>query len=170
MAEIYFNEICVIDEAYLIYEWGSEFRPDFAKLSQLSCLFPYVPILALTVTARKKLTEVLKGNLPIKDPCILIGNLDRPNIVICKSNRGPSSFGTESYIMTFYNSSLRNSSWSYKINVIYRREVRIGKNFSMQTDLRRQLTFSFNCQNKQRNILKSRKCAEYQSIKVFTLS
>ena len=24
---------CVIDEAHLVYEWRSEFRPDFAKLS-----------------------------------------------------------------------------------------------------------------------------------------
>ena len=39
----------------------------------------------------------MKGNLQIKDPFILVGNLDRPNIFICKSKRRPSSFGAESY-------------------------------------------------------------------------
>ncbi|KAK2558923.1 ATP-dependent DNA helicase Q-like 3 [Acropora cervicornis] len=83
--------VCIIDEAHLVYEWGSEFRPDFGKPSQLS------PILARTATAPKKLIEFLKGNLRIKDPFILVGNLDRPNIFICKSKRRPSSFGAESY-------------------------------------------------------------------------
>ena len=71
--------VCIIDEAHLVYEWGSEFHPDFGKLSQLS------PILAQTATALKKLVEFVKGDLQIKDPFILVGNLDRPNIFICKS-------------------------------------------------------------------------------------
>lgn len=83
--------VCIIDEAHLEYDWGSEFRPDFGKLSQLS------PILTQTATAPKKLIEFLTGNLQIKDPFILVGNLDRPNIFICKSKWRPSSFGAESY-------------------------------------------------------------------------
>ena len=51
---------CVIDEAHLIKERGSKFRPDFGKLAQLGSLFPTAPILGLTATAPQKLIQHLK--------------------------------------------------------------------------------------------------------------
>ena len=98
-SDLYQNRLvhCVIDEAHLIKEWGSEFRPDFGKLAQLESLFPTAPILALTATAPQKLIEHLKVKLQIKNPMVLVGNLDRSNIFICKDKRRTSSSGAESY-------------------------------------------------------------------------
>ena len=92
----------MIDEAHLIKEWGSEFCPDFGKLAQLGSLFPSAPILALTATAPKKLIEHLKNKLQVKNPIVLIGNLDRSNIFICKDKRSPSAFGAESMVTFRY--------------------------------------------------------------------
>ena len=43
-----------INEAYLVEEWGFDFRPDFSNLSQLASIFPAIPIIPLNATALKK--------------------------------------------------------------------------------------------------------------------
>lgn len=40
----------VIDEAHCISEWGSDFRPDYSKLSQIKSIFPGVRILGMSAT------------------------------------------------------------------------------------------------------------------------
>ena len=101
----------VIDEAHLVYEWGSEWGSELKVLpAWLSVSLRSHYILALTATAPTKLIEFLKENLHIKDPFNLVGNLDRPNIFICKSKRRPSSLGAESVTLAFYSPSPRSSS------------------------------------------------------------
>ena len=145
---------CVIDEARLVYEWGSEFRPDFAKPSQLGCLFPYTPILALTATALKKRIEFLKGNLHIKDPFILVGNLDRPNIFICKSKRRPSSLGAESYILQPIAEELKLKLLDYPLTTVYLPLKWCGYAFKLFLDvLREKSYFPENCVKSPENCL-----------------
>lgn len=53
MDMLYYNKfisMIVIDEAHCISEWGSDFRPDYARLSELRTTFPDVRILAMSAT------------------------------------------------------------------------------------------------------------------------
>ncbi|XP_068749252.1 uncharacterized protein [Montipora capricornis] len=79
------------------YPASLPFSSDFDKLAQLESLFPMAPILALTATAPQKLIEHLKVKLQLKNPTVLVGNLDRANIFFYKFKRRPSTFGSQSY-------------------------------------------------------------------------
>ena len=63
----------VIDEAHCVAKWGSDFREDYARLSQLHKSFPNTPIAAFTATAdeatRQNIAEVLfnkKGKISVQ--------------------------------------------------------------------------------------------------------
>ena len=74
--------ICLvaIDEAQCITSWGSKFRPDFGKLSQLRKWLPDVPFLALTATAGLFMMTTIVNNLALKNPVIHSSKIDRSNI------------------------------------------------------------------------------------------
>ncbi|CAB3982252.1 ATP-dependent DNA helicase Q1 [Paramuricea clavata] len=111
----------VIDEAHLVAEWGREFRKDYGKLSQLTSLFPYSPVLLLTATAPNQTREALIANLSLKDPRIIIANLNRKNIYIEKSKRLASSLGEESYhsILLSIAKDLKQQLVNYPLTIIY---------------------------------------------------
>ena len=60
----------VIDEVHCVSAWGSDFRPDYAKLSSLKERYPSVPLLGLTATASSDVKSDIQVKLGIKDKVI----------------------------------------------------------------------------------------------------
>lgn len=72
----------VIDEAHCISQWGHSFRPDYRQLSQLKANFPDKPLMALTATATVAVERDIITQLVMKNPVMIKGSFDRPNLMI----------------------------------------------------------------------------------------
>lgn len=70
----------VVDEAHCISMWGHDFRPDYRNLRQLRNHFPDAPIHAFTATATPKVRDDIASQLNLRNPEILVGSFDRPNL------------------------------------------------------------------------------------------
>jgi len=70
-----------IDEAHCISEWGHDFRPSYRGLRMLRDEFPDVGIHAFTATATEHVRSDVVEQLGLRDPEVLIGSFDRPNLV-----------------------------------------------------------------------------------------
>lgn len=78
-----------IDEAHCISMWGHDFRPEYRRLGELREVFPKVSFHAYTATATERVQEDIAKQLRLKNPEILVGSFDRPNLhykVYQKSN------------------------------------------------------------------------------------
>jgi len=70
-----------IDEAHCISHWGHDFRPEYRQLELLRERFPSASIHAFTATATPQVREDIARQLGLRDPAVLIGIFDRPNLV-----------------------------------------------------------------------------------------
>jgi ATP-dependent DNA helicase RecQ len=70
-----------IDEAHCISHWGHDFRPEYRQMNRLRELFPHASIHAYTATATERVRHDIINQLGLKDPAVLVGNFDRPNLV-----------------------------------------------------------------------------------------
>ncbi len=70
-----------IDEAHCISQWGHDFRPEYRQLSLLREAFPDVAIHAFTATATPRVRTDIATELALRNPAILVGSFDRPNLV-----------------------------------------------------------------------------------------
>ena len=69
-----------VDEAHCISEWGHDFRPEYRRLAELRGMLPDVPFLALTATATERVRADILTQLKLRDPAVLIGSFNRPNL------------------------------------------------------------------------------------------
>ena len=76
-----------IDEAHCISDWGHDFRPEFRELRQMRGLFPKTALHAYTATATKRVRDDIVEQLQLREPEILVGSFDRPNLVYRVSRR-----------------------------------------------------------------------------------
>ena len=80
----------VVDEAHCISEWGHDFRPDFLRLKEVVESLGSPPLMAVTATATRRVQESIARNLAMRDPQILVGGFNRPNLHFsvkrCKSD------------------------------------------------------------------------------------
>ncbi len=69
-----------IDEAHCISHWGHDFRPEYRQLRELRDLFPDASIHAFTATATEQVRADIRAELRLREPHVLVGDLDRPNL------------------------------------------------------------------------------------------
>src|SRR5260370_9419387 len=69
-----------IDEAHCISHWGHDFRPEYRQLNRLREFFPKASVHGYTATATEQVRRDIIAQLGLRDPAVLVGNFDRPNL------------------------------------------------------------------------------------------
>ncbi len=94
-----------IDEAHCISEWGHDFRVEYRQLNVLREQFPQVGIHAFTATATDQVRRDIARQLKLRDPEVLVGSFDRPNLVYRADRRDNVSEQIQSIIDRHRNES-----------------------------------------------------------------
>lgn len=70
-----------VDEAHCISHWGHDFRPEYRQLGRLREVFPDISLHAYTATATEQVRRDIARQLGLRDPEVLVGDFDRPNLI-----------------------------------------------------------------------------------------
>ena len=70
-----------VDEAHCISQWGHDFRPEYRQLRALRAAFPAINVHAYTATATPQVRGDIVSELRLKEPKVLVGSFDRPNLI-----------------------------------------------------------------------------------------
>ncbi len=69
-----------VDEAHCVSHWGHDFRPEYRQLARLRDSFPEAAVHAYTATATERVRDDICEQLGLRDPEVMVGNFDRPNL------------------------------------------------------------------------------------------
>jgi ATP-dependent DNA helicase RecQ len=69
-----------VDEAHLISQWGHDFRTDYMRLGAQADALEVPVRMALTATAAQPVRLEICRRLGLRDPEVVVGDLDRPQI------------------------------------------------------------------------------------------
>jgi ATP-dependent DNA helicase RecQ len=72
--------LIAVDEAHCVSQWGHDFRPEYAQLSNLRELRPEIPMIALTATATPLVKKDIIRQLSLKQPAQHVYGFYRPNL------------------------------------------------------------------------------------------
>ncbi|HET7342651.1 MAG TPA: RecQ family ATP-dependent DNA helicase, partial [Methylomirabilota bacterium] len=70
-----------VDEAHCISQWGHDFRPEYRQLRALRAAFADTAVHAYTATATPQVRDDIVAELKLRDPVVLVGSFDRPNLI-----------------------------------------------------------------------------------------
>ncbi|MDE5691816.1 MAG: ATP-dependent DNA helicase, partial [Alistipes sp.] len=73
-------QLIAVDEAHCISQWGYDFRPSYLRIAELRQKLPGVPVLALTASATKLVTDDIMHHLRFAEPRLLRSSFARPNL------------------------------------------------------------------------------------------
>lgn len=74
--------LIVIDEAHCVSAWGHEFRPTYLRVGDAIERLGRPPVAALTATASAVVRREIVEFLGLREPTIISGGFDRPNIAL----------------------------------------------------------------------------------------
>jgi ATP-dependent DNA helicase RecQ len=74
--------LVAVDEAHCISAWGHDFRPDYLQLGHIVRELGRPPVVALTATASPPVRDDIVERLGLREPRLVLGNLDRPNLFL----------------------------------------------------------------------------------------
>lgn len=80
-----------VDEAHCISQWGHDFRPEYRRLAELRDVVPGTPMQAFTATATPRVRQDIIEQLGLKEPEVLVGTFDRPNLTYRVRARQPGA-------------------------------------------------------------------------------
>lgn len=73
-------QLCAVDEAHCISQWGSHFRPDYRFIGDYLRSFGPLQKLAVTATATSKVRDDIASTLGMKRPGLVVSGVMRDNL------------------------------------------------------------------------------------------